>query len=244
MLISKMRYIKEKQRKNSGFTLAEVVIASGIIAAVIATFTIFLLNVTVIQQATTLDRIATRTMAGELEKYSSAKWDDLMSPPPSGSGVGCVITSTRKSLQLVQTGPVTITSDGLRVSVTRSVTWANTLAPITNAVGNGTTITYTAVNSFVAGQVISVYEMRPIAYNLINVTVATASPTQFTVTNPGTGTFAMGGRAGVSVYCSGVKDKLDLKVLTVSVAWLNKGVTHSKSATIYRSVWTSGIKVN
>lgn len=244
MLISRFKFVKKPIRDDGGFTLAEVVIASGIIAAVIAAFTIFLLNVTTIQQSTSLDRIATRVMSGEIEKYGGANWDDLMSPPSSGSGTGCVITPSRKSLEVVQTGPVTLTVDGLPVSVTRSVIWANTIAQITNAVGDGSTVTYTAANNFTVGQVISIYEMQPTAYNLINVTVTSATATQFSVASSAVGTFSMGGHAGVSVYCTGTKDASDLKVLSVSVTWLDGSVTRSKTSSIYRSIWTSGMRIS
>ena len=44
-------------------------------------------------------------------------------------------------------------------------------ATITNAVGNGTTVTYTAANSFSAGQTVSIDEVMPYIYNLQNVTI-------------------------------------------------------------------------
>lgn len=68
-------------------------------------------------------------------------------------------------------------------------------ATITNASGNGTTVTYTATNSFLPGQVITVTGVSPSAYNLANVIIDTASPTQFTIRNPATGAYASGGTA-------------------------------------------------
>jgi len=68
-------------------------------------------------------------------------------------------------------------------------------ASITNVTGNGTTVTYTATNSFSAGQTVSIDEVMPYIYNLQNVTIATASATQFTVTNAATGIYISGGLA-------------------------------------------------
>jgi hypothetical protein len=64
---------------------------------------------------------------------------------------------------------------------------------ITNISGNGTTVTYTAANNYSAGHQVSIYDVKPNAYNLQNVTVASASSTQFTVTNAATGTYVSGG---------------------------------------------------
>lgn len=241
MLINRKH--KRPARDDSGFTLVEVVIAAGIIAGVIAAFTVFLTNVAQVQNTSSMTRTASRLVSAELEKISGAKWDDLMSPPPAGSGNGCTLTSSRKSLEVVQTGPTTITSDGLPISITRTVVWGKTLAQITNAVGNGVTVTYTAANSFTVGQIISIYNMTPTAYNLTNVTVASATSTQFTVTNPAVGTYATGGWAGVSVYCTGLKDSADLKVVNVTGVWHDGLVVRSKSFTASVSKYTFGIKV-
>jgi len=204
-----------KAKKNSGFSLVEVVVAATIIAAVIASFTVFLTNVAQLENTAGTNRTASRIIVAELDKIVGARWDDLMSPPSSGSGAGCVITPSRLSLQIVQTGPTTVTSDGLPVSITRTVVWGKTLAPITNAVGTGTTVTYTTLNNFTMGQIVSIYDVIPATYNLINVTVTSATSSQFTVSNSARGTYSTGGWAGVSVYCSGVKDSQDLKVLNV-----------------------------
>ena len=61
-------------------------------------------------------------------------------------------------------------------------------ASVTAVSGNGTTITYTAANTFSACDVIDITGSDISGYNLTNATVATASATQFTVTNSATGT--------------------------------------------------------
>ena len=240
-----MLKIKNKRRVNqdAGFTLVEVVIAAGIIATVIAAFTVFLTNIAQLQTTSSMTRTASRLVSAELEKISGAKWDDLMSPPSAGSGSGCALTATRKSLQIVQTGPITITSDGLPISITRTVVWAKTLAQITNAVGNGITVTYSAVNSFIPGQIVSIYNTIPTSYNLTNLTVTSSTATQFTVSNSAVGTFSIGGWAGASVYCLGVKDSSDLKVVNVTGVWHDGLLIRSKSFTATESKYTFGIRV-
>ena len=66
---------------------------------------------------------------------------------------------------------------------------------ITNISSNGTTVTYTSANNFSTGNIISLYDNNPSAYNLSNVSVASATSSQFTVTNAASGAFVSGGEA-------------------------------------------------
>lgn len=77
------------------------------------------------------------------------------------------------------------------VTVTNPTTNAYGALPavVTNAVGSGTVVTYTANNSFVVGQRVSIQNVTPSAYNLTNVRVATANATAFTVSSTATGTY-------------------------------------------------------
>jgi hypothetical protein len=68
-------------------------------------------------------------------------------------------------------------------------------ANITLAAGNGTTITYTANNNFSVGQTVKITGISPAQYNLSNATIASATSTQFTVTNAASGTYTSGGYA-------------------------------------------------
>jgi hypothetical protein len=56
-------------------------------------------------------------------------------------------------------------------------------AVVTAASGNGTTITYTAANSFVAGQTVTITGLTTTAANLTDAVIATATTANFTVTN-------------------------------------------------------------
>lgn len=66
---------------------------------------------------------------------------------------------------------------------------------ITNAVGSGTVVTYTANNTFTVGQNVHIIGITPTAYNLTGVQISTRSATQFTVNNAATGTYVSGGTA-------------------------------------------------
>jgi hypothetical protein len=64
-------------------------------------------------------------------------------------------------------------------------------ATVTAASGNGTTITYTATNSFSAGQIVTITGLTTttgVSLNLANATIATASGSNFTVTSTLVGT--------------------------------------------------------
>lgn len=68
-----------------------------------------------------------------------------------------------------------------------------TAATVTAATGNGTTVTYTAANTFSVGQVVSITGLTTTtgsSLNLSNQTITTASATQFTITNATVGTAA------------------------------------------------------
>lgn len=96
---------------------------------------------------------------------------------------------------------------------TTAVTWTSALkgdtstavANVTNAVGNGTTVTYTLDSAAPGvGAVVTITGVTPVAYNLASVTVATSSGHQFTVTNAATGTYTSGGSVAiVSMWGSG-----------------------------------------
>lgn len=69
------------------------------------------------------------------------------------------------------------------------------MSSITNAVGNGTQVTYTSKNSFAAGQTITTAGITPSVYNLTDTQVLTATASQFTVGANVTGTYISGGQA-------------------------------------------------
>jgi hypothetical protein len=103
-------------------------------------------------------------------------------------------------------------------------------ATITNVVGNGTTITYTAENGFSAGQTVYIEGIMPSQYNLGNVTIASRTSTQFTVTNAATGLYIQGGDALSAVDITGYTARMQLRSLpndTIAVLTLTdtSGIT-------------------
>lgn len=66
---------------------------------------------------------------------------------------------------------------------------------ITNVSGDGTTVTFTSANNFSTGDIISIYDINPSGYNLSNVAVASATSSQFTITNSLNSVFVSGGVA-------------------------------------------------
>jgi len=76
-------------------------------------------------------------------------------------------------------------------------TTTNVTATVTAASATSGTITYTATNTFTAGQTVSITGLSTSAFNLTNVTIATRSSSQFTVTSAATGT-AVTGASGVA----------------------------------------------
>jgi hypothetical protein len=86
-------------------------------------------------------------------------------------------------------------------------------AEITNITANGSTVNFTAVNGFSAGQTVSIDGVLPPAYNLQNVTIASASASNFTVTNAATGTYISGGIATAPVNVVGYTARMQLRSL-------------------------------
>lgn len=121
---------------------------------------------------------------------------------PAGSLAGLVATAPI----VYNSGTSTLSFSGIvqATTVTGKALIAkayNQTATVTNAVGNGTTVTYTAVNTFTAGQVVSITGLGILtgsSLNLTGVTIATASGTGFTVTNATVGTSSGTGTATVA----------------------------------------------
>jgi hypothetical protein len=83
---------------------------------------------------------------------------------------------------------------------------------ITNVSGNGTTVTYTAANTLSVGSVVSITGVTPTAgYNLTKATVASASATQFTVTNATTGGYTSGGSVAIVPFFMAMADMAPIR---------------------------------
>jgi hypothetical protein len=109
-------------------------------------------------------------------------------------------------------------------------------ATITNISSNGTTVTFTAANGFTNGQIVSINGVLPSQYNLQNVTIATASTTQFTVTNGATGNYISGGLALSPANLTGYTAAMQLRslpsspVVALDLTTANGGITITGAA--------------
>jgi hypothetical protein len=107
----------------------------------------------------------------------------------------------------------------------------NQPAEITNVVGNGTTVTFTATNGFTAAQKVSITGILPSQYNFQDATIASASASNFLITNAATGVYISGGIAYAPVNLTSYTAELQLRslpsspdaVLTLSTS--NGGIT-------------------
>jgi hypothetical protein len=75
-------------------------------------------------------------------------------------------------------------------------------AVVTAASASAGTVTYTAANTFIAGQTVTITGLSTSAFNLTDVLIATVSSSQFTVTNAATGTAVTGATAQAKVVIS------------------------------------------
>jgi hypothetical protein len=66
-------------------------------------------------------------------------------------------------------------------------------ATVTKIAATGTAVTYTAANNYVVGQVVTITDAIPEAYNLTNAVITAATATTFTVASNVTGTYVSGG---------------------------------------------------
>ena len=94
----------------------------------------------------------------------------------------------------------TVTENTKTVSTHDNLIYLNAAqdSVVTNAVGNGTYVTYTADNDYTPGMDIRVTGMDPSGYNIAssdNKTIYSATSTQFVVAKTNTGTFVSGGTA-------------------------------------------------
>jgi hypothetical protein len=129
--------------------------------------------------------------------------------------------------------PVQGSTLSIRVAVAAST------AQVTAASASSGTVTYTAANSFVAGQTVSITGLSTTAFNLSNVTVAYATPTYFSVTSTATGTAVTVATAvaRASSYTSNVSSTSTIEegigVLTLASAPISNAVI-TITGTAYR----------
>jgi len=147
--------------------------------------------------------------------------DPNAAPLPGANGSGtardliALPTGEQQSLPRVSLESFSITSSGSSSgsSMTFSISQPDvtTTYAITNVSGNGTTVTYTAANKLSVGSVVTITGVTPSGYNLTKATVASASSTQFTVTNAQTGAYTSGGTVAIVPFFMAMADMAPIR---------------------------------
>jgi hypothetical protein len=142
-------------------------------------------------------------------------------PLPGANGIGtardliALPAGDKQSLPRValETFSITSSGSGSGSSMTFTITQpdVSTTYAITNVSGNGTTVTYTAANNLAVGSVVSITGVTPSGYNLTKATVASASSTQFTVTNAATGAYSSGGSVAIVPWFLAMADMAPIR---------------------------------
>lgn len=155
MMDAQFSHRRANPGRESGFTMPEIIAATGIIAGVVVAFTVFIMFILGHQAESRMNLIATRVAADQMESLNGIRWDDLM---VGGAGVGeCDLTATgepRRSTAAVRVGPEKVTVDGVDLAVTRNVQWGSTGGDqVVCANGAGDGLKMVTVNvSYYAGQ--------------------------------------------------------------------------------------------
>ena len=120
----------------------------------------------------------------------------------TGSGTTTINNAARVVGNLVIDGNFTVggtttTVNTANIKLSDNMIYLNEASPatITNASGNGTTVTFTATNQYVAGMIVTVTGMNPVTYNVTDATITFANATTFQIASTVTDAFVSGGTA-------------------------------------------------
>lgn len=132
------------------------------------------------------------------------------------AGVGNGITTAIGPIQPgdTQNRYVDVTNGGTLAgsAMTLQIADSQAAASVTAISAAAGTVTYTAVNSFVAGQTVTITGATAPAYNLVNATIASASGTQFTVTSAATGATSTATATPLSTLTSDATNGLQVTI--------------------------------
>lgn len=142
--------------------------------------------------------------------------DPNADPLPGAAGSGsardliALPTGTQQDKPRVSLETFSVTTSGSGSSANMAFTITqpdvSTTFTVTNVSGSGTTVTYTAANTLSVGSVVTITGVTPAAYNLTQATVASATATQFTVTNAATGAYSSGGSVAIVPFFMAMAD--------------------------------------
>jgi len=113
---------------------------------------------------------------------------------------------------------------------------------ITAASASAGTITYTGYNNYSAGDVISIYGLSTTAFNLLNVTVNSATSSQFTVVNVASGTAVTGSTSGRSYRLATENDtRLGFEFYRTPVGLSSYDIQTSSNSSSYAVVYKATV---
>jgi hypothetical protein len=112
---------------------------------------------------------------------------------------------------------------------------------VTAASANGTQVTYTASNSFTPGQTVSITGLSTAAFNLQNVTIHSATSTQFVINSTVTGAAVTNSTSGVAAAVLDTKELL-LQMKAIETATTNLSLGKVVSEGLFQQSALTGIK--
>lgn len=116
-----------KRNHDGGFTLIEMVVASGVILSVVSVFAVFMTSVSTVQSKLLADQVLTSILTAEVEKVNALSWDDIVMADSSPSALNAICAYSdpgRTSTRAIFPGPelVVYPDDFIKSSNTNSVT--------------------------------------------------------------------------------------------------------------------------
>ena len=103
-------------------------------------------------------------------------------------------------------------------------------------------ITYTGYNNYSAGEKISIYGLSTTAFNLSNVTINSATSSQFTVVNGATGTAVSGSTSGRSYKLATENDtRLGFEFYRMPVTLASSDITTALNSSSYAVVFKATV---
>lgn len=139
------------------------------------------------------------TLNGSDVETSLSSKAPLASPTFTGTATLAAIDVTGNAIiegnLTVNGDTVTLTSSSLAVSDNMIYMNQGIEATVTNAVGDGANVVYTADNNYVVGMSVTVTGVSPSSLDVTNATITAATSTSFTIASAVTDTYVSGGTA-------------------------------------------------
>jgi prepilin-type N-terminal cleavage/methylation domain-containing protein len=129
-----MQLVRDRTPGDRGFTMPELIVATGIILTVMAGFMVFITGVFSTQRSAELEKTASRVLAQQVAVVEGLAWDNLMMGT-EGSNSDCPLDQGRVSTQAISTSTNTYQVGHEVVSISREARWFHDHQLITCAAG-------------------------------------------------------------------------------------------------------------